>query len=125
MICEVAVDALAGVSAASAAASASSPASPALGLTPGLEAQLASIMPCLHPLVAVPLDYRVPATVRNHSELLRCFEVLGANAIFGALSSLFQCDIFKQRGLFWMPFLPFFFNGFKPKNPRFDLHLSS
>jgi hypothetical protein len=31
----------------------------------------------LHPLVAVSIDYKQPATVKNHNEMLRCFEVLG------------------------------------------------
>jgi len=30
----------------------------------------------MHPLVCRPPDFRNPATVRNHNELLRCFEVL-------------------------------------------------
>jgi hypothetical protein len=41
-----------------------------------LEPQLPLILGTLHPLIAVPIDYKQPSTVKNHNEMLRCFEIL-------------------------------------------------
>eukprot|EP00455_Lapot_gusevi_P007712 TRINITY_DN13297_c0_g1_i8.p1 TRINITY_DN13297_c0_g1~~TRINITY_DN13297_c0_g1_i8.p1 ORF type:complete len:1353 (+),score=511.28 TRINITY_DN13297_c0_g1_i8:1-4059(+) len=47
-----------------------------------LEPQLPLILNTIHPLVAVPIDYKAPNTVKNCNEMLRCFEVLTRQQVF-------------------------------------------
>jgi len=44
---------------------------------PILEPFLDTVLNMLFAQILLPIDYRVPASIKNHNELLRCFAVLG------------------------------------------------
>ncbi|KFV64779.1 Maestro heat-like repeat-containing protein family member 1, partial [Dryobates pubescens] len=44
-----------------------------------LDAQLDALLATLHPQICVPADPAVPLTVKNHTEVLRCFTVLACS----------------------------------------------
>ena len=50
-----------------------------------LQALMPSILQTLHPLISKPVDFTVPATQKNHNELLRCFEILARYDLEGVL----------------------------------------
>jgi hypothetical protein len=47
------------------------------GFKGALEPLLPSILGTIHPLVCLPPDFSNSAGLKNHNELLRCFEIIG------------------------------------------------